>query len=108
MIGVSGQAGMLTQSARRALRIETPTAVEVMYVAPNGPAAQAGIHSGDVIFRLDDKAVGTVDDMRRYLERLPDGARVRVGLIRTAQTGPTVAEASVRVTVAGGNGGRGR
>jgi S1-C subfamily serine protease len=105
MIGVSGQAGMLTQSARRALHIETPTAIEVMYVAPNGPAHQAGIRSGDIIFRLDDKPVGTVDDMRHFLERLPDGSRVRVGIIRTNQSGPAVSEASVRVTVAASNGG---
>ncbi len=101
IIGIAGQAGMLTQSARHALRVETPTAVEVMHVAPGGPAAQAGIRPGDVIFKIDDKPVGSVDDMRRHLERLPDGARVRIGLIRSGATGPTVSETPVRVIVAG-------
>ncbi len=100
IIGIAGQAGMLTQSARHALRVETPTAVEVMHVAPGGPAAQAGIRPGDVIFKVDDKPVGSVDDMRRLLERLPDGARVRVGLIRNSASGPAVSEAPVRVIVA--------
>jgi len=100
MIGIAGQAGMLTQSARHALKVETPSAVEVMHVAPGGPAAQAGIRPGDVIFKIDDKPVGSVDDMRRHLERLSDGTRVRVGLIRSGATGPAVAEASVRVVVA--------
>ncbi|HEX8998223.1 MAG TPA: trypsin-like peptidase domain-containing protein [Ktedonobacterales bacterium] len=100
MIGIAGQAGMLTQSARRALKIETPTAVEVMHVAAGGPAAQAGIRPGDVIFKIEDKPVASVDDMRRVLERLPDGARVRVGLVRGGPSGPTVTEASVRVIVA--------
>lgn len=100
IIGVAGQAGMLTQSARRALHVETPTAVEVLHVAPGGPAAQAGIRPGDVIFKIDDKPVASVDDMRRHLERLPDGSRVRVGLIRNGATGPAVTEAAVRVIVA--------
>jgi S1-C subfamily serine protease len=99
IIGIAGQAGMLTQSARRALHVETPTAVEVMYVAPGGPAAQAGIHPGDVIFKIDGKPVGSVDDMRRLLERLPDGAQVRIGLVRNGPTGTTMTEATVRVVV---------
>ncbi len=100
IIGIAGQAGMLTQSARHALHIETPTAVEVMHVAAGGPAAQAGIHPGDVIFKIEDKPVGSVDDMRRLLERLPDGSRVRVGLIRGSAAGPSVVEVAVRVVVA--------
>jgi S1-C subfamily serine protease len=99
IIGIAGQAGMLTQSARRALHVETPTAVEVMHVAPGGPAAQAGIHPGDVIFKIDGKPVGSVDDMRRLLERLPDGAQVRIGLVRNGPTGTTMTEATVRVVV---------
>lgn len=99
MIGIAGQAGMLTQSARHALHIETRTAVEVMDVARSGPAAQAGIRAGDVIYQIDGKPVANVDDMRRLLERLPDGAQVRVGLVRTGPTGPAVTEVVVRVVV---------
>jgi S1-C subfamily serine protease len=100
VLGIAGQAGMLTQSARHALHIDSPSAVEVMSVAPNGPAAQAGIHAGDVIFKIEGKPVGSVDDLRRVLERLPNGAQVSVGLIRMAANGPAVAEAKVRVVVA--------
>jgi hypothetical protein len=38
--------------------------------------------------------------MRRVLERLPDGARVRVGLVRNGASGPGVVEVAVRVIVA--------
>lgn len=100
VIGIAGQAGMLTQSARHALHIETPTAVEVMHVAPGGPAAQAGIHPGDVIFRIEGKPVGSVDDMRHVLERLPNGAQVHIGLVRGGPGGPAVMDATVRVVVA--------
>jgi S1-C subfamily serine protease len=100
MLGIAGQAGMLTQSARHTLHVETPTAIEVMHVVAGGPAAQAGIRPGDVIFKIEDKPVASVDDMRRVLERLPDGSRVRVGLIRNGATGPGVVEVAVRVVVA--------
>jgi serine protease Do/serine protease DegQ len=99
MIGIAGQAGMLTQTARHALHIESRTAVEVMDVARSGPAAEAGIRAGDVIYQIDGKPVANVDDMRRLLERLPDGARVRVGLVRTGATGPAATEVVVRVVV---------
>ncbi len=99
VIGVAGQAGMLTQSARHSLHIESRTAVEVLQVFANGPAAQAGIRPGDVIFKMEDKPVARVDDMRRILERLPSGSNVRVGLVRDGARGPTVVEANVRVAV---------
>jgi S1-C subfamily serine protease len=104
IIGIAGQAGMLTQSARHALHVETRTAIEVLHVAPGGPAAQAGIHPGDVIFKIEGKPVASVDDMRRLLERLPDGAQVHIGLVRNGPTGPAVTEAVVRVVVVSSRG----
>ncbi len=97
MLGVACQSGALPQSLRHALKIDKTMAVEVVQVVSGGPAERAGIRPGDVIYRLDDHAIGTVDDLRHYLERLPDGTRVRVGLIRGTQGGVTTSEALVAV-----------
>ncbi len=99
VIGIAGQEVALPQSIRRALRIEKPTAVGVAGVTPGGPAQRAGIQTGDVIYKLDDHPVTTVDDIRRYLERMADGTKVRVGLIRERQNDVVAAEAVVTVQV---------
>ena len=100
MIGIGAQAGTLPQSVRRSFHIEKETAVQVAQVAQGGPAERAGIRPGDVIYRLDTSPVGTVEDLRRYLERLGDGTRVRVSLLRSGSTGPQAVEATVAVQVA--------
>src|SRR5258708_2462903 len=87
MICIAGQPGMLPQSLRRSLRIDQATAVEVVQVVPGGSAERAGIRPGDVIYKLDDHAVATVEDIRRYLERLSDGTKVRVSLVRMTPSG---------------------
>lgn len=101
MIGVAAQAGTLPQSLRRALHIEKEMAVQVIQVISGGPAERAGIRAGDVIYKLDDHPVAMVEDLRRYLERMSDGTRVRVGLIRNGPNGPQTAEATVAVQIAG-------
>jgi S1-C subfamily serine protease len=100
MIGVAGQAGLLPQSLRRSLHVEKETAVEVVQVIAGSPAERAGIHSGDVIIKLDDQAVGAVEDLRRYLERLAAGTRVKVTVIRPTSSGPQLAEVTVAVQIA--------
>ncbi len=101
ILGVVGQEGVLVQSVRRAVRIEKETAVEVVQVVSGGPADRAGIVPGDVIFKLDDQPVGTVEDLRRHLERLAAGTRVRVFLIRSGPSGPQIAEVVATVQVVG-------
>lgn len=100
VIGVAAQSGQLPQSVRRAFNVEKEMAVQVVQVVSGGPAERAGIRSGDIIYKIDNKPVGTVDDMRHYLERLSDGTRVRVSLIRVGQNGPQAAEADVAVRIA--------
>jgi S1-C subfamily serine protease len=97
VLGIAGQAGMLPQSLRRTLQIEKPSAVEIVQVVPGGPAERAGLHPQDVIYKLDGKPVATVDDIRRYLERLADGTPVRVGIIRMTNAGPRASEVAVQV-----------
>ncbi len=99
MIGIGGQSGMLPQSLRHALRIEKSSAVEVVQIVPGGPADRAGIQPGDVIYRLDDRPIATVDDIRRHLERLAEGTHVRVSLIRATVSGPQKAEVTMTVQI---------
>ncbi len=100
VIGVAAQSFQLPQSVRRAFKVEKEMAVQVVQIVSGGPAEKAGIRPGDIIYKMDDRAVGTVDDMRRYLERLADGTHVRVSLIRVGQNGPQAAEANVTVRMA--------
>jgi S1-C subfamily serine protease len=101
ILGIVAQAGTLPQSLRRSLGIEKEMAVQVIQVTPGGPADRAGIQPGDVIFKLDDRPVALVEDLRRYLERMSDGTRVRVSIIRMGANGPQTLEANVAVQVAG-------
>ncbi|WIG61508.1 MAG: hypothetical protein OJF49_004256 [Ktedonobacterales bacterium] len=103
-LGIAGQTGMLPQSLRRGLHIEKPTAVEVVQIVGGGPAEQAGMRPGDVIYKINDHAIGSVDDIRASLERLGDGATVHVGLIRMTRDGPRAGEATVVVRLAGKQG----
>ncbi len=101
IIGIAGQEGVLVQSLRRTLHLEKETAVEVVQVVADGPADRAGIGPGDVIFKLDTTAVATVEDLRRYLERLANNTPVKVSLIRLTPAGPNVVEVTVNVQVIG-------
>jgi S1-C subfamily serine protease len=103
MIGIAGESGLLQQSIRRSLRIEQRTAVAVVQVGPGSPAERAGIRPGDVIVTLDNKPVAMVDDLRRSLERLPEGAQVKVGLIRPTASGPQLTEVTVGVVLSRGS-----
>ena len=99
VMGIAAQSGTLAQSLRRQFRVEKETAVQVVQVADGGPAQRAGIRPGDIVYKLDDRPVGTVLDLRHYLERLNDGTEVRVGLIRATQGGPQAAETKVTIRV---------
>ncbi|HLJ81419.1 MAG TPA: PDZ domain-containing protein, partial [Ktedonobacterales bacterium] len=98
MIGIAGQSILLPQSLRRSLHLEKPSAVEVVQIEPGGPAERGGLRSGDIIYKLDDHPVDTVDELRRYLERMSDGTRVRIGLVRPTGVG-TAQAAEVAVSV---------
>jgi S1-C subfamily serine protease len=100
VLGVVVQSGMLPQSLRNKFHIAKEMAVQVVQVASGGPAQRAGIQPGDIIYKLDNHSIGAAMDLRHQLERLNDGAEVRVGLIRISNNGPQEAEAKVTIRVA--------
>jgi serine protease Do len=54
----------------------------VRVTAAEGAAAQAGIRSGDVVTRLDNREIADVDTLRRIVDDLPAGRSVPVLIIR--------------------------
>lgn len=97
-LGIVGQSIPVSPSTRHTLKLEKPGAVLVRDVVRNGPAARAGLRPEDVIYKLDTTPVGTVDELRRYLERLPDGKQVRVVFLRAS--GNEIKSTEVMVPVA--------
>lgn len=64
--------------------VVTPTrgGVRVLRTESDGPAARAGIASGDVIRKLDDHRIDAAHDLTRVLKRRLPGERARVQLQR--------------------------
>ncbi len=60
-------------------------AVEVVSVDPNGPAERAGIQVGDLLVRIGDQEIVSVDDLHRFLAEWPVGRPVTVTIIRRSE-----------------------
>src|SRR5215472_13982389 len=99
VLGIVGQTIGVSPAVRHNYKLEKSGAVLVVDVSRNGPAARAGLQADDVIYKLDDHAVGTVDELRRYLERFPEGHQVRVTFFRPGAGGVKSAEVMIPVMV---------
>jgi S1-C subfamily serine protease len=99
VLGIMGQTIGVSPAIRHQYKLEKPGAVLVMDVTRNGPAARAGLQSEDVIYKLNGHTVGTVDELRRFLERLPEGQQVQVSFFRATPGGVKTVELKIPVMV---------
>lgn len=67
--------------------------VELLEIVAGGPAAKAGLESGDVITKIDERPVRTLDDFARALEGRAVGAKIRFTLERQGK--PKLAEVTL-------------
>ena len=83
--------GKVANSGRAALGITTetvadasgqPAGVGVVAAKPGGPAAQAGIRTGDIILAVEGKTTDSVTALQSVLAALKPGNQVRVRLSR--------------------------
>ncbi|MER1966703.1 trypsin-like peptidase domain-containing protein [Castellaniella sp. GW247-6E4] len=72
----------ITPDLARAFRLREAAGVIVARVLPRGPAAAAGIQVGDIVRTLDGAPVRDSVDLLNRLAPLPQGTRVRLGLLR--------------------------
>jgi len=72
----------------------TPAGLVVAGLVPGSPAAESGIHEGDLIRSINSREVVSREGLYRELWRLPVGSVVRVGILREEE-GDTVEVPSV-------------
>jgi S1-C subfamily serine protease len=81
-LGLHARSVPLARSRARRLETEQTAAVEVLDVEPEGPAAQAGIQSDDMIVSLGEQPVTSVDDLHKLLAQLPVSVPAPVVILR--------------------------
>lgn len=58
------------------------TGAVVVKVTPDSPADKAGLHVGDVVVNVNERQVGSADDLRNYIGLLRVGTHVRLTVMR--------------------------
>ena len=81
-LGIAGTSRPLSRRTVRALNLSTEQAVIILEVARDGPAHQAGLQTGDLLLRIGDREVATMDDIYRFLTDWPAGQPVKVTVLR--------------------------
>src|SRR5215218_7998698 len=85
----------VTREVAAQLGLDQAAGVLVMEVGDGTPAAKAGLQPGDVIVRLDDKPIDTVEDLFGELRQHRPGERVTLTVVRDGreqQLTPTLAD----------------
>jgi S1-C subfamily serine protease len=84
-IGVAGQNIDLHRRLVRFHQLVKQSAVLVISIEKDSPAATAGLEEGDAIVALDAKAIATVDDLHRALTSEKIGVKSTVTVLRRSQ-----------------------
>ena len=84
-LGLSVQTVPITTRVRRFHDLQQATGVMVSELAPDGPANQAGLMTGDVLVSFNGMPIAGVDDLHRALTQERAGLRVPVRLLRRTE-----------------------
>ncbi len=100
-IGVSGQTVPVPRRHAVIAGVENKMGALLAQIEPDGPAARAGLLSGDVVVRLDGVGINGVDDLIRVLDRDRIGRTIemdvlRLGRLRAIDIHPIERKPSVR------------
>ena len=99
-LGIGGQTITLPRRVVRHFGLDHESGIRVETVEPESPAARAGIETGDVILRLDGKAVADIDDLQRRLAGDAIGRELALSVLRRVNIvdlGVTPTEATDRM-----------
>jgi serine protease Do len=80
----------------KALSLKEEQGVEVTDVETDGPAAKAGLKTGDVILQYNGQRVEGVEQFLRYVRETPAGREVRLGVSRNGSSQTLAVKAGAR------------
>jgi S1-C subfamily serine protease len=80
--GVSGMATPIDEALVKRLGLPEARGVLVVDVQAGSPAERASLRPLDIIVKLGDGVIATVDALKRHLDVLPDGRSVEVAFLR--------------------------
>jgi S1-C subfamily serine protease len=81
-IGVGGQNAPMHRRLVRYYHLGAPTGVLIIAVAPDSPAARAGLREGDVVVEFDGQPVPSIDALHKLLTGERVGAEAPLTIIR--------------------------
>ena len=84
-LGIVGAVVQLPRSLVLDLDLVSDFAVQVMEVDSRGVAGRSGIREGDLIVSVNDRIVSSIDDLHRFLARIPVDAALELTLVRNGE-----------------------
>jgi S1-C subfamily serine protease len=84
-LGIAGENTPISRRVARHFDVPNQTGVRIVSVEADGPAAAAGLESGDLIVALDGHIVAGFDDMHRLLSAQRVGKPIELVAIRRAR-----------------------
>ncbi|HEX6962752.1 MAG TPA: trypsin-like peptidase domain-containing protein, partial [Lacipirellula sp.] len=84
-LGITGTTVGIPRTLARELDLIADEGVQILDLDPRGPAAKAGVQSGDVIVAVAGRVTTTVDDLSRIITLAPPGDHLELTIIRNQQ-----------------------
>ncbi|WP_373652574.1 MULTISPECIES: S1C family serine protease [unclassified Schlesneria] len=84
-LGIAAAVVQLPRAQVLDLDLVSDLAVQVMEIDPRGVAGRSGIQPGDLIVSVNDRLVSSIDDLHRFLTRIPVDAALELAVVRDTQ-----------------------
>jgi S1-C subfamily serine protease len=95
-LGMGGQTIQLDRRIVRGLQREVGVALMISEILPDGPAAKAGLQSGDLLLEFDGEPVTGVDHLHRLLTAERADTDIPVRLLRRGRVIDAVVRPAIR------------